>query len=402
MRAAPACIVSLALALSSAPATARPDRTSPARQAEKLYEARKFTEAAAAFEALAESQVKYLYFAGLAYEALGHDARAILHWEAVAGAEQVEDRLRDRARSRIERAKRRTTTLRVTVSPMSAATGTSARLVFRGSGERAPLVVPIERLADGVQLESGTWEVQLESASADHDDAVETVELRIEDAEKSVDLVLPAREPVVVMDQWQPAPPEREPVASLPPRRKPPLRPLALGAGIAGGALAVGGGLALGFGRAAAHACAYSTECKPFAVRAPLDGMMLGSLALGASAGFIVTSLTANARRGELRRRAWLGEVALGGALAAAGAGVATWSWFTRQKSRLDAEAFDRLDLHGYETEVYPAMLLLGTGAALLVGSLAGIGLERRRGKTSERYARKARIRSLAPLQLEF
>lgn len=402
MRAAAACIVSLALALASAPATARPERSSPARQAEKLYEARKFTEAAAAFEALAESQVKYLYFAGLAYEALGHDARAILHWEAVAEAEQVEDRLRDRARSRIERAKRRTTTLRVTVSPMSAATGTSARLVFHGSGERAPLVVPVERLADGIQLESGTWEVQLESASADHDDAAETVELRIEDAEKSVDMVLPAREPVVVMDPWQPPTPVREPVASLRPRREPPLRPLALGAGIAGGVLAVGGGLALGFGRAAAHGCAYSTGCTPHAVRVPLDGMMLGSLALGTSAGLLVTSLTANTRRGELRRRAWLVEVTLGGALAGAGAGVAAWWWFTRQEPRLDADTFDPADLYGYETEVYPAMLVLGTGAALVVGSLAGIGLERRRGKTSKGYASRARIRSLAPFRLEF
>lgn len=466
MTGAVACTLAVALAFAPPPAQARPSRDRAAAQAESLYNAGEFAAAAAAFEALAESRVRYLYFAGLAREALGHDGQAILHWSAVAESEQVEAPLREMAAARIDRARQRTTRLRVTVTPAHAAAGATARLVYQGGGDRQPLVVPVEQLAEGVQLESGPWEVQLSSAMPEYEGTTREVQLRLEDAEAAVVVALPPveqpvaltiapaeaaeaglhlslrpahtsrrpasfrlREPTSTLKlgagRWayqaeapgfaalagqftvEPGQPttlalELRPLSNSPLARPKADHRLAVAAWAASGALALGGGLALGLSRPPVAACVREETCAPHTVRHRLDGMQLGSLALGASAGFLVTSLTATIERGEARRRAWIAEAALGGALTGVGASVAAWAFFANQRARLDAPRFDPRALYAYEVETYPAMLALGTGAALVVGSIAGAALERRRAGTRRAYARRVHVHSHAPLHLSF
>lgn len=384
------------------PPTAEPT----AARAEALYKARRFLEAARAFEALAPRHVKYLYYAGLACEAIGHDGQAIAHWRRVAEAPEVEPGLRTRARARAERAETRTTRLLLSVTPATAAPGSTVELSYQGGGERQKRVMKLEALAGGIHLEGGTWKIEVRSADPEYAPGSQQVTLSVRHAEKTVEIEL--------------APEQAEGellVArggnnkfSIPLERRSGVmktRPLAIGAGVSSVVFAAGGTLGLAFSETKLSALSTTGVVDAESAKDHLDVIHVGSLAAGASVGFFVTAVTAAIKRDQTRRRAWIAEAGLGGLLGAGGglwAGLALRWWIPRlnhddpNEGRKTLSAYE---MNRYRNNFYPSMIMIGTGAALLVGSITGLALERRPARKRGGHA-KARLRMVFPLTVDF
>lgn len=440
-----------------------------AAHAEGLYAGRRFLEAARAFEALAKQHVKYFYYAGLAYEAVGHDGLAISHWRVVAEAAEVEPALRERARARAERAETRTTRLLISVTPATAALGSTVELSYQGGGGRRKRVLKLAKLVDGVHLESGTWKVEVRSPGQKYSPGAEEVTLGVHDAEKTVEVELVPMVETVLLTITPP-----EAVASLPrvtlrddagveatlsfevnestsrlrlprglwryrieapgfapadgelhvrgggnaefavalARSQARARPLVIGTSVSGVIFAIGGAVGLGLSERRLASLRTSGEFgaqyDTAAARVALDGIQFSSIAAGASVGFFVTAATAAAKQDRHRRRAWAAELTLGSLLSTGGAvwaGFALKNWTTPHLNASDPgepqKTLTSGELDTYRANYYPAMLLIGTGAALVVGSVAGLALERRHARKRGGHA-KARLRLLFPLTLDF
>lgn len=441
-------------------------------RAKALYNEHRFLEAAHAFEALEAEGAKYLYYAGLAYEALGHDGRAILLWNKVIDAPGVDEESLTEARTRMERARTRTTRLFVSVTPALAAIGMKLEFSFQGPGARSKLVLPLEELSDGVYLESGTWTINTQSTRQDYARGTAQVELRVEEAEKRVDIALSPveqrvnlvvgppgavaaglrvtlrddagiepRQELEVRSSEYPlrlrrgrwtfhaeapgyAPEEGEiavvpggtgefPITLSSRSRSSELRPLAIGAGVSGLLLAVGGGLAVGVSesrigasRATSGGCDLGPDYDAGCANRGLDGLTIGSAVAGAAVGLLITAAIAGARQSKHRRRAWAAQATLGGLLSAGGAvwsGLAFTEWYESALVPANTEhRYVGSQIDVYRLNFYPSMVMVGLGAAALVGSLAGMALERRLRRESGRYAKGPRVRMSVPLTIDF
>ncbi len=457
------------MTLDGSHAVASPPTDEPAAQAEALYAARRYLEAARAFEALAPTHGKYLYFAGLAHEAVGHDGQAIEHWRRVASDPAVEPGLREQARARAERAEARTTRLFLSVTPAAAAFDATVELSAPGRGDRRKRVLKLARFAEGVHLEGSNWTIEVRGAGQEYAVGRAEVTLSVREAEKRLEIALmPIKETVLLTI----SPPTA--VAALPQvtlvddagietslafsvnqatsrlqlrrglwryrieapgfapvqgevqvragrnteltlkltPRAPRTRALAIGAGVSSLLFAGGGAVGLGLSEhrltALRTAGTYGVQYDTASARGALDGLQFSSIAAGVSVGFLVTTVTAAVRRDRLRRRAWAAEVTLGSLMAAGGAawaGLAFKDW----KRHLNApepggarKSFDVGELDTYRTNFYPSMLMIGTGAALFLGAVAGLALEHRKARKPRGYARAPRLRLLFPLTLDF
>lgn len=446
----------------------------PAKQAQALYNEGKYLEAAQAFEALAPSEAKYAYYAGLAYEAHGFDAQAILLWERIAEAAGVEAGVREKTRSRLAAAKGRTSELRVVVSPAAAAG--PATLYFQGAGERPPLEVPVERLSGGVFLDPGPWSVEVDSARAEYGRGTGRIVLDVKSARASVEVVLPPIEQSVTLNLGPPKAitaglkvtltdaaglaqersfvaqgkvhglrlrtgrwtyvaeaPRHAPVSgeiavaadgpqeftiALKPieRARSELRPLAIGMGVTSVLLAAGGGVGVwlseraivepvSMGGETYYPVPRDADDPTATVLDPLDRLNASRALLGVSAGFLVTSLTAVGPRPIVRKWAWVTEGVLGAVLTSVGAGLFFKASKDLEPAIIEAKITDKLLAHKVEENemlAAPATLLMGAGAALLVGATTGLILERRSARKGKAYARGRRLRLLAPLSFSF
>lgn len=457
-------------------AHARDPSTDAVAAAESLYNAHRFLEAARAFEALEPEGVKYLYYAGLAYEALGHDAQAILLWNKVIAAPAVEVELRNQARERVERAQTRTTRTMITVTPALDGVGAPAELYYQGSGARAKLVLSLRQLAEGVYLESGTWEIQVPSSRKEYVRGKAHVSLDVKQAEAHVEVVLPPVEQRVVLavrppmvaaaglrlslrdeaglepdrllvvhssdvslslrlGRWsfraeaagfdassgvidvQPGGTTNFPILLDPASTRRELRPLAIGAGVTSLLIAAGGAVAIGLSeRQLQDRCftgmTYDAACATGELQGvgPLDTLAIGSAVAGMFAGFVITASTAAGNKARHRRRAWVAEATLGGLLMAGGGswfGMALnqWDRMSLKPAEMDGLLYGQLTSVGvkdYRVNVVPSMIAFGLGAAMFVGSMAGISLERRLARKLGGYAGRPRLRRSIPLTIEF
>ena len=128
-------------------------------KARTLYAADDYLPAAVAFEGLHDDTQNplYLYYAGLAREGAGHDAHAIRHWQQALRL-GLDSEFVQKAQSRLDQARARTTALTITVDPPGLASG--ATLELRAAvGQREPVVVALAELP--VYLESGKWTATL-------------------------------------------------------------------------------------------------------------------------------------------------------------------------------------------------------------------------------------------------
>ncbi len=447
-------------------AYAKPPAADPAAaDAEALYKARRFLEAARAFEALATRHVKYLYYAGLACEAIGHDGQAIAHWRLVAEAPEVEPGLRTRARARAERAETRTTRLLVAVTPATAAPGSTVELSYQGGGERLKRVMKLEALAGGIHLESGTWKIEVRSEGPQYAPGSRLVTLSVRDAEKTVEIELaPVTERVFltitpreaasslprltlsddagkVISESFAATESTLPLQlhpglwkyrieapgfeqaeselliergghhkfSIPLKRRSGLmktRPLAIGAGVSSALFAAGGTVGLVLSEKKLEVGSEPLNIDVRSTQRALDGLHFGNIAAGASLGFLVTAATAAVKGDRPRRRAWIAEATLGSLLSAGGGIWAGWYFFDIWQPKhlgtiSGSEFLNATHLKEYRINFYPSMLMIGTGAALFVGSIAGLALERRPARKQSNHA-KARLRMVFPLTVDF
>lgn len=445
--------------------------------AEGHYNAGRYLQAARAFEALETRGAQYLYYAGLAYEALEHDAKAILLWTKVVGAFEVREELRAEARARLEAARARTTRLRLTVDPPAAAEGALVELEYQSAGARDKLVLSTDEVREGVHLEGGLWNLRVRSPSERHGEVSADIALTSAERERQVTLALPELRQEVTLHFSPPAaglrvtlsdpevsgaseavdveggrhtltlrrgpwklrasargyaPVERAlevgdsdlvlPIRLTALQRPANLRPLAIGAGVTSALLGGGGALGLALSEVKIdskdrlvqdcefRANQFNLACLTgeSAPIGPLDGLAISAASLGVAAGFLATTGTSLARDPGARRRAWNAEATLG-AMASLGGGlwlafgIEAWNrgYITPAERGFDPDPFVSPDaLHFYSLNVVPPAVVVGFGAALLTGSLVGMGIDSKR-KTSH-YARAPRIRSLLPVVVGF
>lgn len=184
---------------------AKASRASPAtrpveavKRAEALYNDGHYFEAAQAFDQLSAGSLKYLYYAGLAYEALGHDGQAILRWQAVLRADGVEESVRVKSGARLAEAKRRTTRMHVVVSPVQAAVP-KVGFSRQRNGDRTAFEIPLTDLESGVYLEPGPWEISVRSLRSEYGDSTIRKVVDVGVSEASVDIELPPVERAVTL-----------------------------------------------------------------------------------------------------------------------------------------------------------------------------------------------------------
>lgn len=157
-----------AAAQSPAPAASRPDM---ARQA---YAQRDFLRAARMYEALFTEThaAKFLYNAGMAREAAGHDAQALLHWrEYLRLTKDGDADERGQLLRQMAAARRRTAPIRLLVASPHAAT---IELRYTADTDRDPLRITVQGRQD-LDLEPGPWTAAIVGAAAAPQEFVATI-----------------------------------------------------------------------------------------------------------------------------------------------------------------------------------------------------------------------------------
>lgn len=432
--------------------------------AEGHYNAGRYLQAARAFEALETRGAQVLYYAGLAYEALEHDAKAILVWTKVVGAFEVREELRAEARARLDAARARTTRLRLTVDPPAAAEGALVELEYQSAGARDKLVLSTDEVRQGVYLESGLWTLRVRSPSERHGEVSADIALTPAEGERRMTLALPELRQKVTLHFSPPAaglrvtlsdpegpgaseaveveggrhtltlrrgpwklrasargyaPVERAlevgdrdlvlPIRLTALQRPANLRPLAIGAGVTSALLGAGGALGLALSEVKIDRSERGDGRVMVEAIAPAtDGILISSLVGGAAAGWLTTTAIAASHRSKTRRIAWL-TLALVSPVVVTGGTVwaATWLPVWRREhltpyndGSKDQRLLTTAEVRLYRANIYPSMILAGLGASLLLGALTGLVLERTR--SSGQRARSLELHGVFPLTLRF
>lgn len=411
--------------------------------AEGHYNAGRYLQAARAFEALETRGAQYLYYAGLAYEALEHDAKAILLWTKVVGAFEVREELRAEARARLEAARARTTRLRLTVDPPAAAEGALVELEYQSAGARDKLVLSTDEVREGVHLEGGLWNLRVRSPSERHGEVSADIALTSAERERQVTLALPELRQEVTLHFSPPAaglrvtlsdpevsgaseavdveggrhtltlrrglwklrasargyaPVERAlevgdsdlvlPIRLTALQRPANLRPLAIGAGVTSALLGGGGALGLALSERALHLCASDGVIGARCSKDPLDGVGVGSATGGVAVGFLVTALTAASHSPLRRRRGWIVESIVGSLISVGGGFLLGYRLQTWREEFPNSWREHHLGL-------VAGSALTGMGSALVLGSIIGFSTERRASRVSDRAAGRTSISTL-------
>lgn len=401
--------------------------------AEGHYNAGRYMQAARAFEALETRGAQYLYYAGLAYEALEHDAKAILLWAKVVGAFEVREELRAEARVRLDAARARTTRLRMTVDPPAAAEGALVELEYQSAGARDKLVLSTDELREGVHLEGGLWTLRVRSPSKHHGEAVADIVLTPNEVERRMTLALPeltqkvtlAFSPpvaglhVTLIDpagtshaydvtqgrhagqlkrgtwKYRAEAPGYAPLEGtlevadvditralqLRVRPRPAnLRPLAISAGVTSALVGVGGAVGLALSEQELYHCKNGGTDGAKCSKSLLDRVGVTAAAAGVAVGLLITVVTATSHSQRGRRRGWIGEL-IAGSLFSAGGGLLIG--YQLQTWRDDFPKPWREQNPG----LVAGCALAGVGSALVLGSIIGTVTERRARQSGARAA---------------
>lgn len=202
-------VLSASIVLAGAPALARGPAPAPAdaeddAEAKQLFTARKYPEAAVAFEQLhaASPAPKHLFNAAMARELAGHEGHAYLLLRRYLALPDLQPAEVERARDRLAALQRRTAAVRLVTLPDSL-TGLEISIERTATGAvgdagRVPLVLDRDLLqllvspdvpgAFDLSLEQGPWVV---SARADGHEAVRQ-ELVVDGSQAQLSLTLPA------------------------------------------------------------------------------------------------------------------------------------------------------------------------------------------------------------------
>lgn len=371
----PTALLALSLALGPASARAAPAAAEiEARRAAalRLHEERRFAEAAALLERLADETGRsdLLFDAGQARFAAGHRAHALRLWETYARAPgRTSDDLAVVAR-RLADARALLTALALLVhvpADMSEVTATLRRRYDPADQQRPPLVLAGLRPVGGaataeVALDPGVWELVVAGGGREA-----RLELHVDRSPRAIELSLqPAAAP-------SPAPP------AGPPERARSV-PLMLGLGAVGGAAAISGAVLAGLGAsrfgARTRACAADLgdpRCVESELLAEIRQTGAGGGLLGAGFGIGVAAITAAL---PVRRRAWIAELAAGGGLLVLGAAWLAGENVAYARATGDADYLARVEPWLARRTV--AATLLGAGLGLGLGATTGLVVRRR------------------------
>ncbi len=191
-------------------------------EAKQLYNARKYPEAAVAFERLwtATKTSKYLFNAAMARELAGHESHAYLLLRRYLAATDLQPEEAERARGRVEALQRRAAAVRIVIVPEGAAPAglvitlervpsgsihDAGRVPVEVSGELlAALAVPEIPGSFDMYLEAGPWTI---AAAAEGRSAAKQ-EVKVSGGQAQIALAMPPLAPPPAMVTANFAPPE--------------------------------------------------------------------------------------------------------------------------------------------------------------------------------------------------
>lgn len=351
------------------PAAAETKEARAARAADHYGHSR-FAEAATEFEALYRDypdEPRFLFNAGTTRYAAHQYAHAVVHFKAyIARGDVSPADLRD-AQAQLDEVRNKvaTATLSIRVPPGA---GNEVEFVVRRVTNRRDArpelrftAAPTGDLATLVlQLEPGVWSVQLHGAG------YETID-------QSFDLRgLAAQRFNLSLTAVRRGEPE------APPTHKP--REFAIGQAALGGIMTAAGVTVLAAGvtqRNNLSSCERVDECKEDLTRA-LNIRDVGAGVFGGGAGLLASSLVWLGRDAELRRKLWIGGGILGGVVAAGGAigfGVTTSAF---NSAKISSSWSDYYSDTGHAPLRAVSTASLGLGVGLVLGSVAGLIVQRR------------------------
>ena len=153
------------------PAEVEDGEQARAKQAMDFFAARRFAEAAKAFEVLAveTAGARYLFNAAVARERLGHEARAYVHLRRFLAHEDLTANERRQGEQRLAALIERTVPLQVELTPSPEGGGLLTLNLLQGAGKRRPIEISIAEFAlpgrpgfVELHVEAGTWFVHTE------------------------------------------------------------------------------------------------------------------------------------------------------------------------------------------------------------------------------------------------
>lgn len=354
------------------------------------YEQNRFVEAALGFEGLWRDFPKndeYLFNAAASRSAAGHNAHVVAYTreylrnpDLKSGA-RAADRSEGEAQLRLAMAG--VVPVAVTVTAPAGGTGQItlvAEYIPRDSSDLRPELLFPARAGSPIelQLDPGSWTIRAQGpgyiGAEQRIDvakgAAATVALRLEAAPVA------AAEPGGQGHVMTPS--------EVPPRL---VRRLERGFGIAGGVVAVAGIVTLGvgagkIGKTAKCGDDMSRDCD-FEMREGITIRGMGALAFGGGAGLLTGGLTWLVRDPAKRRKAWIGELVVGGAGLVVGAILMPIS-AKRFNDAINLAKVpdwnDRFQGARHSVDHVMAGLLVGLGAGLITSAATGFAIQKKHG----------------------
>lgn len=347
------------------------------------YEQNRPVEAALGFEGLWRDfpgELDFLFNAATSRFTAGHFAHALARTDEYLALKNIGAAERKAAEAQRKAAIVQTGAAAVTVKLAAPPEGDGAveivaQFVPRDSGDIRPELVfkPAANGATTLQLDPGVWTVRAQAAGYTADD--QQIEVR-------------KGQTVTVGLNLEPAPKDA-PVADTPqpqlPREVPPkiVRRSQLGFGVAGGVVAaagigvvVAGSLKIGEARECEIAAeGYTTCVDKLAISFATRGA--GLMVLGGGLGLVVGSLPWLAKDTKVRKKAWIAEAVIGGALAIGGGVVVRGFGYGALVDDLNSvPPADALKNASAATSV-AGVVMLGFGAGTLVSAVTNLLIQR-------------------------